>query len=539
MPRHDSRAGKEVVFMAPKESLGRALCAAALCLALAALCAVPALAEPQLADVLPDIDALAVENGDVLTITYTASDAGRLVASVHLENTDDEPLPLFAGEIAAGPGALKWDGAIGGAPVPSGAWVVSLSFTDAQGQRAVTQAVAVQVRGEGDRPAATPRVYRTPSPDRQLSAFRDPHERCFWQMDIDNLDVYDPEDQKIIWEILMQPVTVLDIHPTEHVYPLSAPDADPKDAQHYTGQLHGQSQGVHVLETLPNGLTHIEAFSNDGYKAPRQAIRSLTAQLISGYVRADLLKTINPDPTIGLVIDKLTQRLYVFQNGKLTGELLVSTGKPTKGQPNAETPAGEFLCNSWVGLFVNGNMLCDLAIRINGGVLLHEVPHKAQADGSRNYAAFEQYLGQKASHGCVRVQRTKNEQGMNMAWLWKNLKKNAKVLIWDDKGRSLPPPDPATPMYYNPDNGKFYHSMARCPGVKDRYLPLRAFTYGELNAPPYDRLTPCATCNPPPRYEGAEAYAPDEADVPDEVLGDISEDASETEQEVDQATYGQ
>ena len=169
-------------------------------------------------------------------------------------------------------------------------------------------------------------------------------------------------------------------------------------------------------------------------------------------------------------------------------------------------------------MFQNGNMFCDMAIRINGGVLLHEVPFKDK-DGYRDYSAFVQYLGHKASHGCVRIQKDVGADGKNMRWLWNNVKRNTKVLIWDDEGRSLPPPDPALPVFYNPNGGKNYHADQMCSYVKDRFLPLTEFLYGELNMDPYTKLTPCDHCKPPARHEDEEAYF-----VPEDILGTQIED---------------
>ena len=53
--------------------------------------------------------------------------------------------------------------------------------------------------------------------------------------------------------------------------------------------------------------------------------------------------------------------------------------------------------------------------------------------------------------------------------------------------------DPATPMYYNKDGGKKYHTTARCASVKSRY-PAFAITYGDLSSYPYNQLSPCTTC---------------------------------------------
>ncbi len=507
------------------------LCAGLLC---AVFSGAPASAQtPTLTDVFPDIDQLAVDHRDILTVTYTASEAGTL--SVTAKQGGAEAVALSKQTIQAGPGSFAWDGKAKNKPITDGTWSVQLQLTNEAGEQSAIEGVVVTVFAAKPTPVPTEKPIRTPSPERQSSQYSDPHTDCFWSLDLDNLDIYDAKDQQKIWHILTQPVTVLDIHPTEHVYPLDSPTADPKDSAHFTGQLHGQSQAVHVLKDLGNGWTEIEAYTNDGYKAPRNSLRTLVGNLIHGYVKTELLKVVTPDQHIGVVIDKLTQRLYVFEDGKLTGETAVSTGKPTKSQPYTETPAGEFLCDSWVGMFINGNMFCDLAIRINGGVLLHEVPHKQGENEYRDYSAFEQYLGQKASHGCIRVQRKANDKEINMKWLWDHLKRDAKVLVLDDRGRSLPPPDPNTQLFYNPEGGKNYHALARCPGVKERFLPLSPFLYGELLMAPYDTLTPCPVCDPPSRYEGEEGiYFAEE--VPDDIIGGEN-DASEIDQEVDPDTY--
>ena len=66
--------------------------------------------------------------------------------------------------------------------------------------------------------------------------------------------------------------------------------------------------------------------------------------------------------------------------------------------------------------------------------------------------------------------------------------------------------DPATPMYYNKDGGKKYHTTARCASVKSRYLPLSAITYGDLSSYPYNQLSPCTTCGAPERPEVVAAW---------------------------------
>lgn len=60
-------------------------------------------------------------------------------------------------------------------------------------------------------------------------------------------------------------------------------------------------------------------------------------------------------------------------------------------------------------------------------------------------------------------------------------------------------PDDSLQQYYNPDGGKYYHSTANCSSVKQRFLPLTAFSYGELDTEPFSGLEPCPYCEPAKR----------------------------------------
>jgi hypothetical protein len=271
--------------------------------------------------------------------------------------------------------------------------------------------------------------------------------------------------------------------------------AEPNNDSKAVGEVTCDSQGLHIIETLDNGWTLVEAYSSSIHSSK---IKNW-AGFFSGYIETSKLETKQPNSKYGLLLDKLTQRMYVFQEGKIISELLISTGLVNSKQPYNETPAGEFMVVSRTGGFWSGNMWCDLALRVNGGILIHEVPCLKSEDEVRDYAPFERVLGQKASHGCIRVQRELSPEGINMRWLWDNLKLNTRVFIWDDVGRNIPIPEDSLPLYYNPDGGQYYHSDQNCKSVKNKYLPLAGFTYGELENSPYDKLTPCSSCNPPKR----------------------------------------
>jgi len=67
------------------------------------------------------------------------------------------------------------------------------------------------------------------------------------------------------------------------------------------------------------------------------------------------------------------------------------------------------------------------------------------------------------------------------------------VLIWDDTGRRVSYPADDTPIYYNPDGGKYFHENQNCSSVKSRFLPLTEATYGQLEEL-FDKPQRCSKC---------------------------------------------
>ena len=294
---------------------------------------------------------------------------------------------------------------------------------------------------------------------------------------------YDITDSKACWDLLMKPITVLDVGETESVYPLKTPNGEKVNNDKLGGFINGASAAVHVLGEDEDGWTLIEGI--DYYN-----------RIIQGYVRTKLLKTVTPNAHYGVIVDKLTQRLNVFIDGEFFSSCAVSTGLPNDAQPYNETSAGEYVAIAWSGGFDSEGMYCEMAIRFNNGDKIHQVPGIMLADGTFRYTKFEEQLGQKASHGCIRVARLPNDDGLCQQWLWDNLKRMTKVVIWDDAGRTLPYPDDNLKLYYNPNGGKYYHSTPECSAVKKRYYPLTAFTYAELDSGIFASLEPCPSCTP-------------------------------------------
>ena len=324
----------------------------------------------------------------------------------------------------------------------------------------------------------------------------------------------DITDEQAVWDMLMQPITVVDIGKksgeTVQAYLYREPDADSQKV----GVVTCESQGVRVIEHLENGWSLVECYSSSFHdtKVPAWNL------LVSGYIKTSYLKTVKPSDKLALVVDKLAQRLYVFQNGKLLSTLLCSTGlvmhNGTKYQPYNETRSGEFLLMSRQGSLISDRLICAHAIRFNGGDAIHEVPHVKQADGTKNYKSTEPKLGTKCSHGCIRVQRNKTPEGINMEWIWKQVTSNyskIKIVIWEDwQGRQLPVPSADTQVFYNPNKGQYYHRLDHCYNGKN--IKFTAFSYAELDEGNFAKLLPCPYCDPPRRLAEIQAvnaaYAP-------------------------------
>lgn len=307
---------------------------------------------------------------------------------------------------------------------------------------------------------------------------------------------FDPLDEEAAWARLTAEITVLNVGSNEKVYLSDGPNGSRKTTDAHRGFFYGESVAVRVLDEQ-DGWSLIEAYND-------------CDELESGWVRPGRLKTVTPNQEYGIIVDKMTQRLYLYKEGKLLTTLLISTGTTSGANEDYnETASGEFLLCSATGGFWSGNLWCDQAIRFNGGDLLHLVPAIASEDlTQKDYSVCESALGSRASHGCIRVQRVANEDGYNHQWIWDNLRsrKNIKIIVWDDDGRKLPETAADASVYYNPTGGVKYHTDARCSSVRSTYLPLTEIAYGDLSSYPYTELTPCGTCSAPARPETVKAW---------------------------------
>lgn len=499
-----------------------------LCLALLmlTLMAAQAAAAPQIGNVMAGGVSL-VTGQDGWYFEFYASEGGALGAELLDQATGERVCSIGAAQVEAGTGRIDWNGLMpDGTSVAPGDYTVAVQIRNFWGEESNCETFPLHIFATAQDQAdsvlhidgvtfdeAQPMDEGEDAQQANTGAVPDengvPVATSFWDMDPDAYDLTNPEHQQAIWDLMMQPITVLDVDQNDHVYPTKAPGTSVKPyEENCAGEIHGATQGVHVLEedTDGDGYVLVEAYSNNGAGLDSDYMTSLNAKLIRGYVRTSLLKTVEPSGKYALLVDKLRQKMYIFEDGRITGELLVSTGLNTEEEVFNETGAGDFITANFVGDFPSGpHTLGKYAIRFSGGNLLHEVLHEELADGTKDYSEFEPQLGSKASHGCVRVQRQPNDAGQNMKWLWDNIEKGTRLFIWEDTGRMMyapDVPDPSTPLYRNPDGGSNYHVDQNCPGVKEKYLPLTGgFTYGDLEKDEFKKLTPCKSCGAPDRLE--------------------------------------
>ena len=432
----------------------------------------------------------AVEAGDTVLLSFYSTEEGTLILQ-----EGDGTEPLYWENVASGEGEAGFQ-----AEMAPGTYELMLTLAGEDGTFSEPVSLTLEVR-EKEEQNVVPTAE--PMPDYLLAkaekGFTPAHTSPYRGQD-QTLNYWtlpmDITDEEAVWKVLTAPVTVVDNGKKNAEKLQVIIRSEPSEASNGVGMVTCVSQGVHVLE---KGETWslIECYSSSFHDS---AVLNWNT-LVQGYVPTAYLKEVIPNQELGLVVDKLTQRMYVFLNGKLYSTLLVSTGIANARQPYNETRSGEFLLVSKVGEFSSDNLKCALALRFNDGDLLHEVPYIASGDGRyKDYSVNEPKLGTKASHGCIRVQRQESPEGVNQKWLWNNYKKNTRILIWEDwQGRQIPVPGNDLILYSVKKKTGNYHTTDQCSAIRSKKT--ETLTYGQLEEEEYRRLKPCQLCAAPERLD--------------------------------------
>lgn len=419
---------------------------------------------PFLISAAPDRNTVTV--GKRVTVSFWATEAGMLILTAgEGDSLIRREIPVEQGE-----GTVSFEAAL-----PPGTWPVAMILAREDGT--ASEPVNFSLTVEKAATAFTP-----VSPGNGIEGA---YTLDGWTVPMDITD------EAAVWQALTAMVTVLDDGKDKAQVRQVILRKEPQADSDGIGTVTLASQGVRVLEKRED-WTKIECYSSSFHDSPILNWNTL----VQGWVETKLLKEIQPNQNIGLVVDKLTQRLYVFLEGKLYSTLLISTGQTNKKQPFNETRSGEYLIVSRVGGFYSDNMYCPRALRFNDGDLLHEVPYVLR-NGNKIYSGTEPKLGTKASHGCIRVQRKANPEGVNQEWLFTNCPVNTKILIWEDwQGRQIEVPADDEIFWIHPSKAEYYHCSDHCPMLGSK--PPQEITYGELSAED-SKLKACPACGPVPK----------------------------------------
>ena len=261
------------------------------------------------------------------SVAFSASEAG--VLAFQLIGEDGEALDIGAKRIEAGEGRVDWNGLLpdGGQPEPGEYTIVVRMKNDAgeesgmcmigvvlqNGQASdkaplaagmldlsalVIEEAAVWEEGQEalDEEASeeTAQDEIAESGEYLLDENGVPVATSFWDMQPDAYDLDNPAHQQAIWDLMMQPITVIDGDQTENIYITNKPGISARPyAENCAGELHGQSQGVRIVEddTDGDGYVLIEAYTNDGTKSESEYMESIAAQKVQGYIKKSRLYT--------------------------------------------------------------------------------------------------------------------------------------------------------------------------------------------------------------------------------------------------------
>ena len=221
-------------------------------------------------------------------------------------------------------------------------------------------------------------------------------------------------DDAAVWAAMTAPLVVVDIDCMDHQKIFAVPDEKAESL----GTLHGQSQGLKVLE-ISGEWAKIGAWNHE------------EGEYAEGWVPLGRLKTVEPSAEYGILINKKNQTLTLYREGKKIETLQVSTGKMERGHYDRETSAGCFLTGLHRVDFSTQGSRYDYVIQYDGGNLLHQIPYSS--DGRKDFTRGKNVLGQKASHACIRIQDEPGEEnGINAYWIWTHIPYRTKVIILDD-----------------------------------------------------------------------------------------------------------
>lgn len=138
---------------------------------------------------------------------------------------------------------------------------------------------------------------------------------------------------------------------------------------------------------------------------------------VRGYMPKWLVKTVTTSKPYTIVVSISQQKVYIYNNSTLIRQTLCSTGVP-----GCDTPTGRFLIGDRGPSFgQDKGYICYNFMRIWHNYLFHSVLY--YTDGKTVIAHEAAKLGQKASHGCIRLPIDQ------VRWMYQYIPRNTPVII--------------------------------------------------------------------------------------------------------------
>ena len=193
-----------------------------------------------------------------------------------------------------------------------------------------------------------------------------------------------------------------------------------------------------VIGSLRCATQALEVLGREGNWTRVRAWSHTDGQCVTGYIQTRKLTVARPSGHYGVLVDKREQTLTLFEDGRAVATIPVSTGLAVGRDTYRETPAGAFLTDvHFAASFAQEGYRYDYPLRYDAGNILHSVGYLRRgtvSNGSaKDYGDMLPELGQKASHGCVRISPFSTpENPLNIYWLWTHLPYHTRVLILED-----------------------------------------------------------------------------------------------------------
>lgn len=190
-----------------------------------------------------------------------------------------------------------------------------------------------------------------------------------------------------------------------------------KPEESSVGIKRSPSLRAEIIGEVYGSLAEVKILKTKSRYAYIEAVDYTTGKKIKGYVGQAIIKKRTPQKPYCIVADISDQRVYIYKNGLKIKEMICSTGRT-----DAATPTGLYLIGERGKSFYSSKYKQGAHnwVRFNNDFLFHSVPFDSEG---KIIPSEKKKLGQKASHGCIRL----SVEDSN--WFFNTIPEGTAVLI--------------------------------------------------------------------------------------------------------------